>query len=76
MTKPTKLLCAQQRLDQTGRMLCAQWIAKDPSFFHVDSEDSDQTGQMPRLIGVFAGHTYHFVGFVMRRLKRMVRVET
>ena len=24
---------------------------------------------MPRLISVFAGRTYHFVGFVMRRLK-------
>ena len=26
------------------------------------------TGRMPRLIGVFAGRTCHFVGFVMRRL--------
>ena len=25
--------------------LCAQWIAKDPSFLHADSEDSDQTGR-------------------------------
>ena len=30
--------------------LCAQWVAKDPSFLHADSEDSDQTGRMPRLI--------------------------
>ena len=30
--------------------LCAQWVAKDPRFLHADSEDSDQTGQMPRLI--------------------------
>ena len=30
--------------------LCAQWVAKDPSFLHVDSEDSDQTGRMHRLI--------------------------
>ena len=30
--------------------LCAQWVAKDPSFLHANSEDSDQTGQMPRLI--------------------------
>ena len=37
--------------------LCIQWVAKDPSFFHVDSEDSDQTGRMPRLIWVFAGRT-------------------
>ena len=29
------------------------------------SEDSDQTGRMPRLIWVFTGCTYHFVGFVV-----------
>ena len=48
--------------------LCAQWVAKDPSFLHADSEDSDQTGRTPRLIWVFAGRTDHFVGFVTRRL--------
>ena len=37
--------------------LCIQWVAKDLSFLHADSEDSDQTGWMPRLIWVFAGHT-------------------
>ena len=37
--------------------LCAQWVAKDPSFLHADSEDSDQTGRMPRLIWDFAGCT-------------------
>ena len=42
--------------------LCAQWVAKDPSFLHADSEDSDQTGRMPRLIWVFAGHTDHIIG--------------
>ena len=31
-------------------------------------EDSDQTGWIPRLICVFAGHKGHFVGFVMRWL--------
>ena len=35
--------------------LSIQWVAKDPSFLHADSEDSDQTGRMPRLIWVFAG---------------------
>ena len=30
--------------------LCAQWVAKDRSFPHADSKDSDQTGRMPRLI--------------------------
>ena len=37
--------------------LCAHWVAKDPSFLHADSEDSDQIGRLPRLIWVFAGHT-------------------
>ena len=44
--------------------LCAWWVAKAPSFLHADSEvlhadseDSDQTGRMPRLIWVFAGRT-------------------
>ena len=49
--------------------LCAQWVAKDPNFLHADSEDSDQTRWMPRLIWVFAGRTCHFVGFVMTWLK-------
>ena len=31
-------------------------------------ENSDQTGRMPRLILVFAGCKYHFVGLVMRWL--------
>ena len=37
--------------------LSTQWVAQDPSFLHADSEDSDQTGRMPRLIWVFAGRT-------------------
>ena len=37
--------------------LCTQWVAKDPRFLHADSEDSDQTGRMPRLIWVFTGPT-------------------
>ena len=49
--------------------LCSQCVAKDPMFFHADSEDSDQTRRMPRLIRVLAGRTGHFIGFVMRRLK-------
>ena len=38
--------------------LCAQWVAKDPSFLHADSENSDQTGRMPKLIWVFVGRTF------------------
>ena len=48
--------------------LCAWWVSKDPSFLHANSEGSDQTGHMPRLIRIFAGRPCHFVGFVMRRL--------
>ena len=48
--------------------LCTQWVAKDPSYLHADSEYSDQTERIPRLIWVFAWRTCHFVGFVMRRL--------
>ena len=59
MTKPTKWVCAQRRLRSvwSESSLCAQWVAKDPSFLHADSDDSDQTGWMPRLIWVFAGRT-------------------
>ena len=49
--------------------LYAYGVAKDPSFLHADSDDSDQTGRLPRLMCVFAGSTGHFVGFVMLRLK-------
>ena len=62
MTKPTKWVCATQislgiRPVWSESSLCAQWVAKDPSFLHADSEDSDQTRRMPRLIWVFAGRT-------------------
>ena len=35
--------------------MCAQLVAKDPSFLHADSEDPDQNGRM--LICVFAWRT-------------------
>ena len=65
-------MCAQRRRrsawsstqsDQSS--LCTLSIAKDLRLLHADSEDSDQTGQMPRLIRVFAGRTGYFVGFVV-----------
>ena len=37
-------------------------------FLQVDSEDSDQTGWMRRLICVFAGRNGHYAGFIMRWL--------
>ena len=45
MTKPTKW-----HVRPVKSSLCAQWVAKDQRFLHAGSEDSDQTGQMPRLI--------------------------
>ena len=76
MTKPTMWLCAQRRLRSASasawsdQALLSAWRkleSLDTQWAH--SEDSDQTGQMPRLIWVFAGRTCHFVGFDMRQLK-------
>ena len=53
----------------SGSCQCAQWVAEDPMFLHADNKASDQTGQMPRLIWVFAGRKGHVVRFVMRWLK-------
>ena len=69
MTKPTKWLCAQQRLrsawasaqsDQSS--LCTQWVAKDPSFRHADR------GNALADLSLRWAHT-HFVGFVMSQLR-------
>ena len=48
--------------------LSAWWNLGSLATHKPHSEDSDQTGRVPRLIWVFAGCTDHFVGFVMRRL--------
>ena len=55
--KTNKVSVRPAKTDQPGHppslsysSLCAQWVAKDPRFLHADSEESDQTGRMPRLI--------------------------
>ena len=58
--------------DWSESSLSAQWVAKDPRFLHADSEDSDQTERMPRLIWVFTGPICYFAGFVTMRLKGLV----
>ena len=76
MTKPTKwpVHPAKTQISLGIRQvwsestLCAQWVAKDLSFLHVDNEDADQIGRMPMLIWVFARRIVDFVGFVMLRL--------
>ena len=71
-----KDMCTQRRQNSLGirpvwseSSLCGLWVAKDRRYLHADSEGSDQTGRMPRLIRVLAGRTCHFVGFVMMRIK-------
>ena len=75
-------MCVRRRLRsawasaQSDQSLCCSdesslsaWRKLESFATHwVHSEDSDQTGQMPRLIWDLAGLTCHFVGFVMRRL--------
>ena len=68
MTKPTKWHVRPAKTQISESSLCAQWVGKDPRCRHADSEDSDQTGWMPRLLRVFAWRTCHLVGFDMRRL--------
>ena len=54
MTKTNKMKARlakiQIRLGGSESSLCAHWVAKDLSFLHADSKDSDQTARMPRLI--------------------------
>ena len=51
MTKSTVWLCAQLRLRSawasTQSSLCAQWVAKDPSFLHADSKTLNRLGGCP-----------------------------
>ena len=58
-------MTTQSSTQSDQSLLCTQWVAKDPRFLHADSIDSDQNGQMPRLIRDFAGRTDQFVGFVV-----------
>ena len=47
--------------------LCAHWVAKDPSFLHVDSEDWSDWADAQADLSLHWVHS-HFVSFVMRRL--------
>ena len=67
----------EPRHDKTNKMACAPsedssltaWWKLGPLATHwAHSEDSDQTGRVPRLIWDFAGRICRFVGFVMSRL--------
>ena len=65
-------LCAQRRLGsawasiQSDQSSQSAWKNLGSLATHwAHSEDSDQTGWIPRLIYVFAGHTGHIVGFLI-----------
>ena len=60
----------------TESLLCALRIANGPRCPHAASEGTDQTGQMPRLICVFAGCTVHFVGIVALWFNYMLTIMT
>ena len=75
MTKPTKWVCAQRRLRSawasrtvwSESSLCAQWVAKDPSFLHADSEDWSDWAEAQADLSLRWAHS-HFISFVMSRL--------
>ena len=76
MTKPTKSHVPTVKT-QISLGICPVWSEPSLSAWRklgflatpwVHSEDSGQTGWMPRLILVFARRICHFVGFVMRWL--------
>ena len=47
--------------------LCTQWVAKDPSFLHADSEDWSDWVDAQADLSLRWAHS-HFVGFVKSRL--------
>ena len=63
MTKQTTWLCAQRRL-RSESSLCAQWVAKDPSFLHANREDWSLWADAQADLSLRWAHS-HFVGFVM-----------
>ena len=80
VTKPTKWrVCPVKTQISLGihpvwsESSLSAWRKLGSSATHwAHSKDSEQTGQMPRLICVFAGRTCHIVGFVMRRLISLI----
>ena len=64
----TQISLAPAQYDQSLR--CAL-----NGFLYTDSEDSDQTERMPRLIWVLVGRTCYFVGFVMMRLILLTQIK-
>ena len=49
---------------------CAQWVAKNPSFLHEDSKDSDQTGRMPRNLSLRWVHSFCWFCHVAAQIRK------
>ena len=68
-TNPTKWPVhpakTQISLDSDQESSLSAWNLESLGTNWAYSDDSDQTGRMLRLIRVFVGRTYHFVGLVM-----------
>ena len=71
MTKPTKYCTPSKDSDQPGHppsliksSLCAQWVAKDPGFLHVDIEDWLDWAHAQADLSLRWAHA-HCVGFVI-----------
>ena len=75
MTKPNKMTCGPR--EDPSAWASASLISLQCALngyvwtqdFFMPTAKTDKTGRMPRLIGVLAGRTGHFVGFVVLRLK-------
>ena len=70
--KTNKMVCTPSKdLDQPAHphcdqsLCCALNMKPRTQGFLMRTAKTDQTLRMPRLIWVFAGHTGHFVGFVV-----------
>ena len=50
---------ASTQFDQS--LLCTCWVAENPRFLQASSKYSDQTGQMPKLVWIFAERTSHLM---------------
>ena len=78
--KTNKMACApSEDSDQPGhppsliRVFAVRMKKAWVTTHWAHSEDYDQTGRLPRLIWVFDRRTCHFVGFVTRRLKYVLK---
>ena len=65
LNKTNKMACVPSE-DSDQSLLCVQWVAKDLSFLHADSEDSDQTGH-PDAPGNLSFRSVHMSFFLFCR---------